>query len=364
MSAELAAPPYRAPLSLRASIVVQRALRWEFWPAWLFYIPVIAWILWLGLRCRRPTAFTAANPVMEAGGVVGESKAVPLALLQRNAPELVAEFVFLAHARPLRERVDEALRSVDRLGGHPIVLKPNIGQRGRGVAVVRDAQSLHRYLESASGDVLVQRYVGGEEFGVFAWRDPSCGRVQVYSITHKRFPEVRGDGSRTLAQLIADDARARLIAPLLWRRFSGRLHEIPQPGTRVPLVEIGAHCRGSLFVDATDLRTEALTQAIERLFDAVPGYHFGRIDLRCPSAEHLMRGESLQVLELNGVTAEAAHIYHPGTPLRIGYASMLHQWQVAFAIGEANARRGALVTGPLELLRRFREDLRRGEQWS
>ena len=67
---DLAARPYRAPLAERLSIRWQRAIRWEFWPAWLFYLPVIEWILWLGLRHRRPTVFTAANPAFDAGGVV------------------------------------------------------------------------------------------------------------------------------------------------------------------------------------------------------------------------------------------------------------------------------------------------------
>ena len=42
---------------------------------------------------------------------------------------------------------------------------------------------------------------------------------------------------------------------------------------------------------------------------------------------------------------------------------MFRQWQLAFAIGAANARRGAVVTGPFALLRRFRADLKRGAAW-
>jgi hypothetical protein len=95
----------------------------------------------------------------------------------------------------------------------------------------------------------------------------------------------------------------------------------------------------------------------------VPGYGFGRIDLRVTSAAHLSRGEGLQVIELNGVTAESAHIYQPGTPLLTGYRAMFSQWALAFEIGQANARLGAKITGPFELLRRFRDDLKRGEHW-
>src|SRR3546814_6926007 len=79
------------------------------------------------------------------------------------------------------------------------------------------------------------------------------------------------DGQRTLAQLIAADARARLIAPLLWQRFATRLHEVPADGEVFPLVEIGAHCRGSLFLDASTLTSAKLSSAIGRVFEAIPG---------------------------------------------------------------------------------------------
>src|SRR5215471_20986268 len=53
---------------------LKRLLRWEFWPPYVFYPPVIAYIAYLGLRFRSFTLFTAANPAMPAGGFVGESK--------------------------------------------------------------------------------------------------------------------------------------------------------------------------------------------------------------------------------------------------------------------------------------------------
>lgn len=357
------AAPYRPSLGLRLSIRWARARRWEFWPAWLFYIPIVFYILWLGLRFRRPTAFTAANPAFETGGVVGESKAAALTPLQNNAPDTVAAFEMIGDAQATEARIAQARRFVDAGSGFPVVLKPDIGCRGRGVAVIRNDAQLVAYLQDAPGDVLIQRYVGGEEFGVFIYRAPQTGEAVIYSITHKCFPSLLGDGERSLATLIEDDPRARLIAPLLWQRFADRLHEVPARGERFTLVEIGSHCRGSLFLDASPLATPALRATVERIFAAIPGFHFGRLDLRCPYAAALSAGAPLQVLEVNGVTAEAAHIYQPDTPLRVGYASIFRQWRIAFEIGAEQAARGAPVTGPFELLRLFRADLRRGKQW-
>src|SRR6266699_2707044 len=43
------------------SISFDRIVRWEFWPAWLFYSPVAAICVWLGLRHRGFSLPTVAN---------------------------------------------------------------------------------------------------------------------------------------------------------------------------------------------------------------------------------------------------------------------------------------------------------------
>ena len=362
VAAASASSAYRPSRRTRWSIRLARARRWEFWPAWLFYLPVCVQVAALALKHRGLTVFTAANPGLEGGGFVGERKAVPLQWLMERAPDLVAEFERIDAEDP-RARVAQASGFVARTGGYPVVLKPDIGQRGRGVAIIRNEAALRSWLDRAHGAVLVQKYIDGAEFGLFIHRDPQERSARLFSITHKCFPSVRGDGRSTLVQLIEADARARLIAPLLWTRFAERLQEVPAAGTEVPLVEIGAHCRGSLFLDAGHLAAPPLLRVVERLFEAMPDYGFGRLDLRCPSPEALRRGEGIQVLEVNGVAAEAAHIYQPGTPLRAGYASMFAQWRIAFELGAANIRRGAAATPLRELVAQIREDRRRGAHW-
>lgn len=363
-----AAPrPWEQPVAVprlawgdRLSIKLERARRWEFWPAWLYYLPIVMWILWLGLRHRRPTVFTAANPALDAGGVVGERKHQGLLPLQQAAPDLVARCLLLDG--DAARNISAAIAFSSEVG-LPLVLKPDIGQRGRGVFIARDVAGLRDYLQRHDGAVIAQRHVAGEEFGIFIARMPGETRVRILSIVHKTFPEVVGDGHRTLQALILAHPRARLSASLLLRSWAHALPTVPAAGARMALVEIGSHCRGSLFLDATAAATEALVESLTRLADALPGYCFGRIDLRVPSLDALRLGEGLQVLELNGVTAESAHIYHPDTPLLTGYRALFAQWSEAFAIGAANAARGAAVTGPLALLALFRKDLQRHALW-
>ncbi len=347
----------------RVGIRLARLARWEFWPSWAFYPPIVVYIFVRSARATPFMAVTAANPCLRASGIVGETKQDALRPLQANAPEYVAEFTMLPAALPLAERLEVLRRFVAAGPAYPIVLKPDIGQRGRGVAVTRNEAQATDYLAAAQDDVVAQRHISGAEFGVFVYRDPKTARVELLSIVHKCFPSVTGDGRRSLGELILDDARARLIAPGLFERFAGRLDEIPAAGAELPLVEIGAHCRGSLFLDGRHLKTEALREAMTAILDAVPGYHFGRIDLRCPDEEALRQGRGLKVLEMNGVTAESAHIYHPDTPLLDGWKAMIAQWRLAIAIGEANAANGAATIGFVELLQLWRADLKRGERW-
>ena len=351
------------PVTLRArlSILWERTWRWEFWPSWLYYAPIVVWILWLGLKHRSPTAFTAANPGLEAGGMVGEKKHQALQPLQDNAPDLVANFSLIT-SHDATERYTDAQTFI-ATHGLPVVLKPDVGQRGRGVFVARSTEQVIDYLSRFSGAVIVQKHIEGEEFGIFVARMPGQSMPKVLSIVHKTFPTVTGDGIHNLKQLILADARAKLISSLLFKRWATELTRVPAASEVVKLVEIGAHCRGSLFLDAREHATPELIATLSRLLDAVPGYAFGRMDIRVPSIADFRCGQGIQVLELNGVSAESAHIYHPGTPLLDGYRAMFTQWSVAFEIGAAYAKTGAPTTSAFQLLRQFRQDLARSETW-
>jgi membrane protein DedA with SNARE-associated domain len=326
----------------------RRLTRWEFWPLWAFQTPVVLHWLLLAIRHRRPTLFTAANPAIPAGGFVLESKS---AILGALPPEVVPRFARLELPDDPEERMVAAQGALEQLGlDFPVVGKPDVGERGTGVAVLRDGEALRLWLETAPRVSLLQEYAAGEEFGVFYVRRPSEARGSIFSITRKAFPEVTGDGVRSLDELILADDRAVCMAPVYLERNAERLDEVPAAGERVPLVDIGNHCRGTVFRDGRPLATPALAERVDRIAQAFPGFYFGRFDLRAPSAEALQRGEGLKVIELNGVTSEATHIYEPGASLFAAWRTLFAQWRLAFAIGAENARAGARVATAAELL--------------
>jgi hypothetical protein len=225
----------------------------------------------------------------------------------------------------------------------PIVVKPDQGQRGAGVKVARCRGELETYLERAPGDTVIQEYVPGVEFGVFYARRPLDARGTIVSITEKRLPAVIGDGRRTLEQLILDDPRAVCMARFHLEQQRPRLATVPAAGVAVSLGDCGSHCRGAEFLDGRRALTPALADAVETVARRFDGFHFGRFDVRAASAEAFARGE-FTVIELNGVTSEATHIYDPAVSVVDAYRALFGQWSLAFTIGAENARAGAPVT--------------------
>ena len=325
-------------------------------------MPVVVYVLGLGLRHRGLTLFTAANPAIPAGGFIGESKSQILAGVAAGAPERVARFARLPAELDAAARGELVRRFMAEEGlGFPIVLKPDVGQRGAGVRVVRGEADLAVHLAGASAaakDLVAQEYVPGVELGVFYVRHPDAERGSIFSITGKTLTAVAGDGRRTLEELIFADDRAVAMAPLFLRRHARRLAEVPAAGERVELVEIGNHCQGAVFTDGGALATPQLADAVDRLSRGYPGFFFGRYDLRVPTLDDLRAGRSFKVIELNGVTSEATSIYDPAASLCASYRTLFHQWRLAFEIGAANVRRGARPTPAREILRSLARSLR------
>ncbi len=69
----------------------KRWAQWEFWPSWIFYLPVGAMWIWLGARFRGFTLPAIANPGQKNGGLIGESKGHILSELIVAAPEFTAD---------------------------------------------------------------------------------------------------------------------------------------------------------------------------------------------------------------------------------------------------------------------------------
>lgn len=320
--------------------------RWEYWPSWAAYVPIVAYCVYLALRFRGPFLFTCCNPGIPASGVIGESKAQILSGL--GSPP-AARFILLSGLDDPDSRVRRALQLAAD-GGWPVVVKPDRGQRGQGVVIARNAVQLTEALQTKD-DLIVQEYAAGLEFGIFYVRRPSDETGSIISITRKILPEITGDGRNTVEELILADRRAVAMWEHYCRMNAEKLSSVLQAGERMRLVELGTHSRGAVFLDGSHLLTPDLLNAVERISRRFAGFYLGRFDIKCPDEESLKQGKNLCVLELNGATSEPTHIYDPRLSIIAAYRSMFQQWRLEYEIGSENRARGAVPLTARQLIR-------------
>jgi hypothetical protein len=220
-------------------------------------------------------------------------------------------------------------------------LKPDLGQRGAGIKLIRNEPQAEAYLKETSAPLLVQRFAEGpHEVGIFYYRFPNESRGHIFAITEKVFPVITGDGKSTIAELIWRDDRARFMADKYLQRLGERQDEVLAKGETQPLVQAGNHAQGCIFRDGIRLNSSALEARIDEISQKVSGFFIGRYDIRFASEEDLRAGKNFQIIELNGAAAEATSIYDARNSLWSAYRTLFRQWDLVFAIGAENRRHG------------------------
>lgn len=318
----------------------------------VFYFPIVLFIIYLCVRYRGLT-FLSVNPGLPMSGLIGERKAA--SLQQLDGSEFLARFSVLNNEHDLETRFQYAQRFMQNLElSYPIVMKPDFGQRGQDVEVIRNDKQMRNYLGKASADTILQEHIEGEEFGVFYLRYPERDKGEIFSITEKTFPVLVGDGNKSLEQLIMDNPRTHYMAKYLLELHKDILSDVLAKGESFKVVEIGSHCRGSVFLDGNRYISDELSQQLDNLSRHIEGFYFGRYDIRVINTDLLQAGQSFKILEVNGVTSESTNVYDPQNSIFDAYKILFKQWRAAFEIGKQNITKGAKQFSTVELVKHLR----------
>ena len=319
-------------------------------PKWLNLVPMVVQWCWLGVRHRSLTLPSAANPGITAGGLVGDGKAEYFAGMGSWARRFVAGFVMLRGG----DTTATALAALARADlTFPIVAKPDLGWCGFGVRRLDGVADLEAYLRRfpVGEALMLQRYLDEPgEAGLFYLRPPDQPHGHLLGVLLRHYPRVTGDGCRTMAQLVAADARLR-------RTTCDRLHEcryradrVPAAGETVRLSLIGSTRVGGRYEDGSALATPRLVATIDAIARDMPQFHAGRFDVRYRSLGELRRGR-FTIIEVNGAGSEAVHAWDPAYSLRQTYRMVFAKQRQLFAIGAAMRARGHAPIGALALAR-------------
>jgi len=335
-------------LSLRQKITQSATYikwtNWEYWPIWLANIPTVLIIVWFAMRARKPIFFSAVNPVIETGGMMGESK---INILNRIPQKYVPTTLFIPKHTPIETVLNQV--STAQIS-YPLITKPNVGERGLLVAKIDNETELLAYFKRNTAiDILVQAFVDyPNEVAILYHRFPGAKQGKVTSICVKESMTVRGDGESTVLDLMLASERSSLQVERFQKDFPTLLKAIPNKGEQLLLEPIGNHSRGTKFLDGN----AHITPAMHRFFDEVTkdmdGIHYGRFDMKCHAIEDILN-ERFKVLEYNGVASEPAHIYDPQIPILQKYKVVYQHWKIIFEIYKVQRKNGVKAMSVREM---------------
>jgi hypothetical protein len=312
-----------------------RLMNKEYWNANIYVAPVVVYVAYLAAKARSPLFFTAANPAIPTGGMVGENKAdisnwIPPQYRPKNST---------IESTDSMENIKIRLEKADLQ--FPMIIKPTVGCRGLMIKKVENLSEIMEHLLRFPTTFLLEEYIDYPiEAAVLYWKNPETGESGIQSITGKEFLSVMGDGKLTVECLLMQNPRGILQIERLRNEKCDLLKQIPRMGKYVLVEPIGNHCRGTKFLDFNHLITPEMVKAYDKIQADLEGNYLFRLDLKTPSVFDLQNGKNIKILEINGVGSDPAHIFDPNTRFFEIWAAYFRLWKKIYEISTALHRQG------------------------
>lgn len=305
------------------------------------YLPIMIYYVWLSWRARSFFFFTASNPSIENGGMLGESKWQIFKLLPKGT---FPNTIFLEKNPNIILNTTDILQKMQENNIHfPCIAKPDRGERGWNVQKINNQTELNIYQKNIQVDFLIQNFVDYPiELSVFYYRYPNQKNGYVSSVTAKELLSVMGNGKNTLKELVLQKPRAVLQYEILEKEYQHEWDNIVPKGEKKLLVPYGNHCRGAMFLDYKHVIDAEFRRFFDELSQQIQGFYYGRYDLRCHSIEELKAGKNFQIVELNGAGAEPSHIYQPNYSFFEAQKTLFFHYKTLCNISIENHKKGAV----------------------
>ena len=319
----------RIKATLSASIT--RLFHWEYWPRNVIYGPVGWYWLWLGIKARSFYFMNATNPGIHTGGFVMESKNDVYALLPEELyPTTLCVDKKMTFAEVLAQMVAKGIT-------WPCIAKPDIGMQGLGVKKIASETELQAYYQLMPLRFLIQSYIHYlHEAGIFYHRLPNEKKGKISGIVLKEFASITGNGKDTVETLVDKNQRYSLYRDSIVHELGAKIHWIPAAGETVQLLYYGNHARGSKFVDGTHLVNPSLENLFNDICTQIPGFYFGRLDIKYNSWEELSAGKNFSIIELNGSGSSPTHMYDPNHSILFAWIEIAKHWRLTYQIAHYN----------------------------
>ncbi len=312
-----------------------RLLNWEYWNSnivYTFLYPIITgYCILSGFRYF----FSASNPSIKNGGFLMESKEDIYPLLPKA---FTPKTLFFKEGTV----VEEVIRTINQNNlSYPLIIKPNIGLKGYAVKKIENEEALKNFLPFYELDFHVQPFISyKKEVGLFYTRYPDQEKGNISGIVSKQFLTVTGDGKSSILQLLKKDDRSIIQLDSLKKEYAKRINDVLEKDEELVLVPYGNHARGAKFIDDSHLIDDELLKNFDAICKQIPGFYFGRLDIRYDNWADLRAGKNFSIVELNGAGSEPTHIYDPKHSLFFAWYEIVRHWTILWRISRINHKKG------------------------
>jgi hypothetical protein len=327
--------PYRDPYYFKRLYI--KITHWEYWPFHVLYFPIYFYWAWLFIKARSLFFFNTANPLIENGGFLMESKKKIYDLL----PAQFYPTTLLFQPDTKIEEIEVGIASVGI--DFPFIAKPDIGMRGMQVKLVKNRTALIDYIQQIKVAYLIQSYIDyTEEAGLFFCKIPGEARGVITGIVGKEFVQIIGDGVSTIRDLLIKTDRYLLQLPVLEKTEAILLDRVLAKNEHHTLVPYGNHARGSRFVDWSYKITPQLQATCNTIFNQIPEFYYGRIDIRFKDWESFCEGKYFSMIEVNGAGSDPTHIYDPAHSVFFAWKEIIRHLNLLYKISTLNKKQKGL----------------------
>ena len=317
--------------NIKKSSFFIRLFNWEYWPFAVVYAPILPVYFWYSLKAKSFFFFSASNPTIKNGGFQMESKYE----IDTIVPEKFRPLSFYFEPGTALPEIKKQLE--EQKINYPLIIKPDIGGRGVGVQKVDAENELQDAVNTFPVPFIIQPYIAfPNEIGLFYVKIPGQPAGRITGIVRKEFLKITGDGIHSILELLQQNNRYVLQIPALKKILGTDISRVLPAGTTEILVPYGNHARGSLFLDDSHLISPLLEETFNKICSQIPGFNFGRMDIRFNNWGELEQGKNFSIIELNGAGSEPTHIYDPRHSVFFAWKEIIRHWKFLFRVSKKN----------------------------
>ncbi len=278
---------------------------------------------------RSLTFFSVANPKIYLGGMLDERKSDIYHLIPDH---------YLPLTRLYQNFSIQSVSDIVQRFEFPIILKPNIGFKGFLVKKIENEHQLRDVVGEYLGkELIVQQFLNEPfEYSIMYYRIDN-ENFGISSLVEKHLPSVKGDGIKTLGELINDLRNPFLHQNWVKKGNREQLDRVLKYGEHYIVDYVGNYSRGSKFENINQKISPLLIQSINEFFNQVHGMNFCRLDVKANSFEELNEGR-FKLLEINGAKSEPLHIYDARLNMWRIVRSIHEHWLILFKIVRNNIK--------------------------